>query len=49
VVGAFRSPAAAQGKRTVIESVQGLRRAHAPLARDAKKLLEKLEASRPAL
>jgi len=43
VLAAFRPAAAADGKRAVVERVQLLRHAHAPLAREAKKLLEKLQ------
>ena len=43
VIGAFRPAAAAEGKRAVVERVQALRLAHAPLAREAKKLLDKLQ------
>ena len=43
VVQALRPEAAADGKRAVVERVQVLRHAHAPLAREAKKLLEKLQ------
>ena len=43
VISAFRPAAAADGKSAVIERVQALRHAHAPLAREAKKLLEKLQ------
>jgi len=45
VISAFRPAAAgaADGKRAVVERVQALRHAHAPLAREAKKLLDKLQ------
>ena len=43
VISAFRPAAAADGKRAVVERVQALRQAHEPLAREAKKLLEKLK------
>ena len=44
VVQALRPEAAADGKRAVVECVQALRQAHPPLAREGKKLLEKLAA-----